>query len=205
MRTKLVIGLLTGSASILLAETACCGGENPSKKVFRDAPTHESLMAQRRAAEAAAAERPRPDVNPAALPRAVEPVAPNPNLPAQPQSLFARSEVLHARGVVTLVPKQSVLHLPEGLKGSLGMIEGAKLVVWGDFYINNRSWIDTVEVTRSQAEGREPLDEKVVESFKKSSKMVVATYQGGPISVLPLKVAPETEENVAEASNQIPR
>ena len=69
---------------------------------------------------------------------------------------------------------------------------GAKLLSWGDFYALNRGWITTVEVSRIQAEGNNPLPEETQKKIVKSGNLMVATYQGGPISVLPLKAPVET-------------
>ena len=55
-----------------------------------------------------------------------------------------------------------------------------------------------MEVTREQAQGAEPFDEKVVENLQKSSIVVVATYKGGPISVLPYKDPAEEAEKEKE-------
>jgi hypothetical protein len=43
-----------------------------------------------------------------------------------------------------------------------------------------------------QAEGNKALAEEVSSRIGKSSNLVVATYQGGPISVLPLKAPVES-------------
>ncbi|HEY8960712.1 MAG TPA: hypothetical protein VIM57_00815, partial [Luteolibacter sp.] len=51
--------------------------------------------------------------------------------------------------------------------------------------------IKTMEVTRAQAEGKEPFTEEMAKSLENSSAIVVATFSGDPISVLP---APPKEE-----------
>ena len=43
-------------------------------------------------------------------------------------------------------------------------------------------------VSRVQAEGNEPVAEETQKVMAKSTNLIVATYKGGPISVLPLKV-----------------
>lgn len=84
-----------------------------------------------------------------------------------------------------------MLHVPKSLAGRLGMQEGSQIGSWTEFLNANRGWIRTVAVTRVQAEGNEPMPEAVLKSFVKEQRVVIATYQEGPISVLPLKV-PET-------------
>ena len=54
-------------------------------------------------------------------------------------------------------------------------------------------WITTVEVSRVQAEGNLALADETAKRIQKSASLIVATYQGGPISVLPLKVPVEAK------------
>lgn len=174
--------LLGSSVSVSSAET---------RRVFRDAATHESLAGQKKQ-----------PADPISVLVPNEMPVPQGDLePFKPTSLIARSEILHARGAATLVPKRAILHLPAGLKGAHGMPKGSpKILNWRDFYVANRSWIDTVEVTRAQAEGRAPLSEKLVESFEECRKVVVAVYQAGPISVLPLAEPVEEDPEEAESA-----
>jgi hypothetical protein len=53
----------------------------------------------------------------------------------------------------------------------------------------NRGWITTVDITRLQAEGNQPIPEKNRKLMTQCRNLMVATYQGGPISVLPAKLA----------------
>ena len=99
--------------------------------------------------------------------------------------LIASSDILCNRGRATLVPKRAVLQIPERFNSRLKMTEGSQILTWADFYALNRDWIRTMEVTRAQAEGVEPFPEATVEMMKSSKIVIVATLQGGPISVLP--------------------
>lgn len=109
--------------------------------------------------------------------------------PVQPQAvpdLVANSDILCYNGTATLVPKRAILHQPPGVTSRVNQYQpGSKLLSWLDFYSQNRGWITTVEVNRGQAQGKEALDEKTVERFRKGTSLVVATYQGGPVSVHP--------------------
>ena len=87
-----------------------------------------------------------------------------------------------------LVPKRAILHTPAAMSARIKLQPGSKIQTWADFFAVNRAWITTVEVSRAQAEGKLPLAEEVVKRIEKSTSVVVATYQGGPISVL----APKT-------------
>ncbi|MBB5353387.1 hypothetical protein HNR46_003644 [Haloferula luteola] len=145
---------------------------------FRDAATHDALV------EKAAAARSTPVAS--APPVVVSSEGETKEL-FRPEGLLARSEMLHLGHFATLVPKRAVLHIPECRRRFVGLEHGMRLIHWSEFLVRNRGWIRTMEVTRAQAEGLKPLDPKVVENFKDCSEVIVATYQGGPISVLPLK------------------
>ena len=60
-----------------------------------------------------------------------------------------------------------------------------------------------MEVSRPQAEGNVPIDPKIAESIAKSSNLVVATYQGGPISVLPPKAPAENDKSAPNATVKV--
>lgn len=153
----------------------------PAKPAMRDAATHEQLIELTRKASLE-------KVEPVFTPREKDP-----SKDAQPGDLISRSEILCFNGMATLVPKRAVIHIPKPLAARIAMQEGAKIVPWQEFLGSNRNWITTVNISRPQAEGNEPLSEATLKSFEKETRVVVATYEDGPVSVLPLKVpAPET-------------
>jgi hypothetical protein len=144
---------------------------------MRDASTHEQLtMTYRKAAQ----EDPMRTMQPA---KGVDPSTVN-----QPKDILSESDIICYNGTATLVPKRAILNLPAAMQSRLKFLPGSKLMTWTDFYTLNRGWISTVEVSRVQAEGNEALKEEISTRIGKSSNLVVATYKGGPISVLPLKV-----------------
>lgn len=148
--------------------------------VMRDAPTHEQLALQLRIAEQ---NDPMKKMQPVTTP---DPVKANP-----PKDLISDSDILCFNGYATLVPKRAVLFIPKNLEDHMKFQAGAKILGWLDFYARNRGWITTVEVSRAQAEGNQALDDDATTLISKSSNLVVATYQTGPISVLPPKDPPD--------------
>ncbi len=108
----------------------------------------------------------------------------DPSKENQPQDLLSRSDILCFNGMATLVPKKSILALPAQFAGRVGMQAGARLVGWSEFHAANRGWVTTQEVTLAQARGEQPLAEGMDERLAKSTNVVVATLQGGPISKL---------------------
>ncbi|MEI6673655.1 MAG: hypothetical protein WCO57_00600 [Verrucomicrobiota bacterium] len=117
-----------------------------------------------------------------------------------PEDLLSQSDVLCFGGMATLVPKRAILLQPKPLANRRQFLRGSTLMGWSEFYAKNRGWITTVEVSRAQAEGNEPLAADVTTRLKDSSALVVATYLGGPISVLPLK-PPPPEKTAAPATS----
>lgn len=172
---------ITRAALVLAAATLPSGAAEPVKRVvMREAPTHDQIVEFARKAK---------EENP--MPVFVPAEGADPSKANQLGDLISRSDVLCFQGRATLVPKRAVLHVPKSLAGRLGMQEGSQIGSWTEFLNHNSGWIRTVEVTRVQAEGNEPLPEALLKSFAKEQRIVIATYQSGTISVLPLKV-PET-------------
>ena len=144
--------------------------------VMHDASTHEQLVLQLRKAEQ---NDPMKKMPPVTTP---DPVKANP-----PKDLISDSDILCFNGYATLLPKRAVLFIPKNLEDHMKYQSGAKILGWLDFYARNRGWITTVEVSRAQAEGNQALEDDTTTLISKSSNLVVATYQTGPISVLPPK------------------
>lgn len=119
-------------------------------------------------------------------------VGEDPSKVNRPESLLANSDIVCFGGKAVLVPKRAILQTPPKLANRIGLQPGAGFASWSDFYAANRGWITTVEVSRAQAEGKEPVEEMSMDHIKKSANLIVAVYLGGLISVLP-PAAPPTE------------
>jgi hypothetical protein len=173
----------------LLALLSAEGRSENARPQMRDAATHEQLALKlRQAAQQSptAKFKPRTGEDPSKVNR--------------PESLLANSDILCFGGVAVLVPKRAILQSPSKLADRLKLQPGVNFSSWADFYAANRGWITTVEVTRTQAEGKEPVPMMAEDHIKKSSNLIVAVYLGGPISVLPPAAPPTTP---ATASTEI--
>jgi len=126
----------------------------------------------------------------------------DPSVVNQPKDLLSDSDIVCFGGSATLVPKRAILNIPKALESRLKFLPGSKIQSWADFFAMNRGWITTVEVSRVQAEGNKAMDEKTAEHVHKSTNLVVATYMGGPISVLPLKVEGEAKGEAKEEAKE---
>lgn len=118
----------------------------------------------------------------------------DPTKAARPADLLATSEVLCFNGVATLVPKGSVLAIPANLKTRTGFQAGARIVPWQQFYLNNRNWLSTAEVSFEQAAGHEELPEGLRQKLEESRTIIIATMRQGPISVNPYEPTAEDAE-----------
>lgn len=171
---------------------------------MRDAATHEQIVLAYRQASQQDPMRKQPPAK-----------GPDPSTASPPRSLIGASDVICFNGIVTLVPKRAILQMPKNLADRLKYQLGSKVLSWADFYALNRGWITTIEVSRAQAEGNSPLPEETTRKIVKSGNLVVATYQAGPISVLPLKAAPaepatgtpvkSVNESPVKTANQTPK
>ncbi len=143
---------------------------------MRDIASHEQLSQRLRASEQ---RDPMKNLAPAE--------GEDPSKAARPADLLATSEVLCFNGVATLVPKGAVLAVPANLKARTGFQAGARIVPWQQFYVNNRNWLSTAEVSFEQAAGRKELPEGLRNQLEESRTIIVATMRQGPISVNPFE------------------
>lgn len=148
---------------------------------MRDAVTHDQLVLKLRQASQ---EKP--------MARMKSRTGADPSKSNRPESLLATSDILCFGEMAVLVPKRAILQSPPKLADRLKLQPGVSFASWADFYAANRGWITTVEVTRTQAEGKEPVPMMAEDHIKKSSNLIVAVYLGGPISVLPPAAPPAT-------------
>lgn len=167
-----------GCFAILAALMSATEAQNePAKKAsrFRDAATHDSLVAKKAR-----------DVDPI---KSLEPstTSEDPSVKQAPVNLLDQSDIICFQGLATLVPKRAILFIPPQYKSRCTFEKGSKLVPWTEFFVKNRGWITTVDVTEEHMLGKKAIDEKTQEQMLKGSNIVVATFQNGPISVLPPK------------------
>lgn len=172
MKTVASLILVRGAACLLLASPAMA----QQQAAMRDVVTHDQLSEKLRVANN---KGPLSEFKPA---EGEDPTK------AKAESLVSRSDFMSFSGRATLVPKHAILHTPAAMADRIKLQPGSKIQTWPDFYAMNRGWITTVEISRAQAEGKQPLAEDLIKRIQKSTNVVVATYQSGPISVLPPKV-----------------
>ncbi len=170
--------------ALAVAMTAAASAQQAAgRKPMRDAATHDQLVElARKTAEEDKAKAP------VFRPLNEKELEQQKKKEKETRSLLGSSDILCYNGRATLVPKRAVIHIPKNLADRIGMKEGVQFATFVDFLADNRAWIVTTPVTRRQAEGKEPLSEAVIKSFAKETRIVIATLENGPISVLPPKV-----------------
>jgi len=162
--------------ALILWAVVPAGRSSAQTPIMRDAATHQQLADQQRKA-------PPPDPM-----SELEPCnGPDPSVANAPKDLLSQSEILCHGGIGTLVPKGALLTVPAKFKARTKMAAGAKVVTWAQFLAQNRTWLTAVEVTIDEAAGRELLPQNTQRQMADCGNVVVATYLGGPISVLEFK------------------
>ncbi|MFD2255135.1 hypothetical protein ACFSSA_00465 [Luteolibacter algae] len=166
------------------ALTSAAAQEQGTKPVYRDAETHEQIAKK---LQVSAAHNPMAALAPSE--------GEDPSLKNRPVDIVSSSDAITFNGVTTLVPKKAIMRIPEFYQDRVNNhTPGARVVGWTEFYTLNRGWITTVEVSRSQAEGKVALPEGLTENLKKNRNLIIATYSTGPISLLPLKETGEKDQ-----------
>lgn len=176
-QSQRMLGRLLGVVVGTLGLVGPVAGEPEGKPVMRDAATQEQLLVILRHEKL---NDPMKTMAPA--------TGADPSVVNRPKDLLSESDILCFDGIATLVPKRAILLSPQNLADRVGFKPGSKIMSWSDFYAKNRGWITTVEVSRTQAEGNLALPDETQKYLAKCGNLVVATYLGGPISVLPPKV-----------------
>lgn len=164
-------------AALLLAASPLATGE---PGVMRDAATHDQLSRALQQSQQSDPMKSLPTSN-----------VPDPSLNL-PKDLVSQSDFICVAGAATLVPKHAILKVPAAYEARTRFQDGSRILNWTEFHAANRSWITTIEITPDQAAGKVPLSDELNATIAKSTNLVVATFKGGPISLLPPKAATET-------------
>jgi hypothetical protein len=165
------------------------GQADPKKPAFRDAATNETLT-----------EKFNEVSTKGPMKKFKEATGEDASVKNKVPSLLETSDMITFNGNTTLVPKYSLLQIPEKYKTRINNHKpGSKIMGWKDFYTLNRGWITTVEVDLSQARAEKSISPELMETLVKNGNLVVAVLKNGPISVLPPKVEEKTEGETNES------
>ncbi|OYV04388.1 MAG: hypothetical protein CFE26_17165 [Verrucomicrobiales bacterium VVV1] len=168
---------LPTAAALFISAAFALHAEQP---VMRDVATHDQLARAMKQSQQGDPMKSLPASN-----------APDASLNL-PKDLVSQSDFISLAGASTLVPKHAILKVPAGFADRIRFQEGSRILSWTEFFAANRNWITTIEITPEQAGGKAPLPKESSDVIAKSSNLVVATFRGGPISLLTPKAPAET-------------
>jgi hypothetical protein len=107
------------------------------------------------------------------------------NMHPSQSSILDRSTVISSGRYWTIVPKGSVMHVPEKYEERIDAGQEGSYLDFLEFVRKNRGWVETRNVTLQQARGKAPVGESVSEGLKNSDHLVVSVFRNGPISMRP--------------------
>ncbi|MGD9417973.1 MAG: hypothetical protein Q7R22_003470 [Verrucomicrobiota bacterium JB025] len=115
-----------------------------------------------------------------------KPNTPDPRVksPATP-SIINESILLSDGNHWTLVPKGSVLHLPEKQKHHVVTQPTGTFTRWSEFLKRNISWLSAESVSMDTATGKNPISTETTDAWPRRGAIVIAVHRGGAISVKP--------------------
>jgi len=178
-KSSFITTIFIASFSISLAETQPAA---PQK-----APTHSDILKKR---AAILEKKNTKETTQGYTPKVIPP------LQKKKKGLIERSTLLAYNGEWTLLPKKAVLHTPDHLKDKIVTTPGKlKIVKWPTFLRKNHGWIHTHPISKEQATAKEKINEEAIKAYKTIGKMVVATYNGKPISIHPNALEPENKKS----------
>jgi len=100
------------------------------------------------------------------------------------KKFYDGSTIITLEDVHTVVPKGSVLHVPEGLAKMIVKQPKGKMMFWPAFLQKYPKLVTSKEVTWKTAKGEDPIKESEIKACVKGGKIVVAVFKKNPLSVL---------------------
>lgn len=97
--------------------------------------------------------------------------------------LEKNSEFITFDGVVTLVPKGAIIHVPERYRANVVSELKGNLMLWNEFAARYRAVVAPFEVSLAEASGKEPIKPERLEAAQKTGAILVGTLGNSPISV----------------------
>lgn len=98
--------------------------------------------------------------------------------------IYQDSIILQQGDSHTILPRHSIIYLPDTLQQKVVNQPRGSFVPWPQFYLKNRNWLFTHEIHLKQAQGITPLKKGIETQFKRINRIVIALHQNNPISVL---------------------
>lgn len=106
--------------------------------------------------------------------------------PSAESSLSTASLFVFDGEYYTILPVGSVLSLPPGLRSRVVTKPQGDVLLWPDFFTRNGAWLGAREVTLELSRGDTKAMAALMRELSAETRLVVAVYQGCPITVLEL-------------------
>lgn len=113
-------------------------------------------------------------------------------------NFYANSSLLSDGVNHTVLPKAALMHVPDAFKDRVVDKPVGRLILWPEFYKQNRNWLKTREITFENAKGELPLTEEEWQTVQNLGAIVVSVMGGHPISLLEPVTPPATAVVAAE-------
>lgn len=99
--------------------------------------------------------------------------------------IYRNSIILQRGDTHTVLPPHALIYVPKCHQNNVVSHPAGAFVPWPQFYVNNRSWLFTHQISLKQARGDASIGENVLKQFERINRIVVALHQNNPISALP--------------------
>ncbi|MAS95876.1 MAG: hypothetical protein CMO55_21945 [Verrucomicrobiales bacterium] len=106
--------------------------------------------------------------------------------------LLENSDFLSMDGHYVILPKNSVVFVPESRKENILSKPEGKMLTWLEFQTRFRALVYPIEVTMKEVSGEEPIAPEKLEAADRSNRIVVAVLSQNPVSVIPAKESKES-------------
>lgn len=97
---------------------------------------------------------------------------------------YSNCHILVSGNTYTIVPKQSVLNLPERYKKRISSTPKGKFLFFKEFKAKNYGWLKTHKVTIEQSKKGQAIAEEKLKLLKESGLVVIAVRKNRPVPVL---------------------
>ncbi|MCW1926461.1 hypothetical protein OKA05_28175 [Luteolibacter arcticus] len=97
--------------------------------------------------------------------------------------LEKNSEFITFEGAVTLVPKGSILHIPDRYRANVVSAMKGNFMLWSEFSARYRGLVGSFEVSMPEASGETEIKPERLEVARKTGLILVGTLNHNPISV----------------------
>lgn len=94
------------------------------------------------------------------------------------------SDFIGMDGKYVILPKNSVIHVPDALKGNILAAPAGEMLSWNEFVTRYRGLVTHMDVSLEEVSGAKPIPPERLEAVARTGLIVVAVYERNPITVI---------------------